>query len=213
MSGKTKRPKLWLMGPVLIASLAALALAATAQVQPPRHEAQAVSTGGQVLEAPAPVDPRVSDTLRRINAYRAAGATCGHQRFEPAPPLAWSAQLEQAAAKHAQDMAARRALSHTGGDGSSLSQRVGRESYAWSALGENVSMGYETVPAGLAGWLKSPGHCTNLMASDFREVGVAGAQARDGALPWYRAMVLGSPARQSAGRLSRPNPPSAQEAP
>ena len=27
----------------------------------------------------------VQDTLRRINAYRAAGATCGSQRFEPAP--------------------------------------------------------------------------------------------------------------------------------
>ena len=92
-------------------------------------------------------------------------------------------------------MATRRIMSHTGGDGSSMSQRVGRESYAWSGLGENVSMGYDTVPAGLAGWMKSPGHCANMMSPNFREVGVAGAQAREGTLPWYRAMVLGRPSR------------------
>ena len=137
----------------------------------------------------------VQDTLRRINSYRAAGATCGSRRFKPAAPVAWNVQLEQAAQKHARDMAARRTMSHTGGDGSSISDRVGREAYAWSALGENVSAGYSSVPDALAGWMRSPGHCANLMSTSFREVGVGAAHAPGDAYGWYRAMVLGSPGR------------------
>ena len=92
-------------------------------------------------------------------------------------------------------MAARRTMSHTGGDGSNMSDRVAREAYAFSALGENVSAGYTSVPDALAGWMRSPGHCANMMSTRFREVGVAAASAAGDTYGWYRAMVLGSPAR------------------
>jgi len=142
---------------------------------------------------PPPPSPEAQETLRLVNAYRAAGATCGSQRYEPAPPLAWSAALEQAALKHARDMAARRDMSHTGGDGSSMSQRVGREGYAWSALGENVSAGYRSIADGLRGWMQSPGHCRNMMGAQFREIGVGAAFTSGDSFGWYRAMVLGTP--------------------
>lgn len=178
------------------AGLACCSVSALAQLQPGPVKAK----GGYVLqERPAPeraaLRAEVQDTLQRINAYRAAGATCGSRRFEAAAPVAWNPLLEQAAQKHAADMAARRNMSHSGGDGSSMSDRVGREAYAWGALGENVSAGYRTVPEALAGWMKSPGHCANMMSPNFREVGVGGASAPGDAFGWYRAMVLGSPAR------------------
>jgi len=189
---------------LLLTLLAGATPAAWAQVQttalqakestPPSPAAPAPK-GGFTLEDRAPISAEVQDTLQRINAYRAAGATCGAQRFEPAPPLAWQAQLEQAAAKHAQDMATRRSMSHTGADGSSVSERVSREAYAWARLGENVSAGYASVPAALAGWMKSPGHCSNIMTAGFAEVGVAGANAPGDNFGWYRTMVLGSPRR------------------
>jgi uncharacterized protein YkwD len=157
----------------------------------------ATAKGGYVepVNPPAaapPLSAELQDTLRRINAYRAAGANCGSQRFEPAPPLAWNTRLEQAASAHAQDMAARRTMSHNGGDGSSVSDRVDRVGYAWSALGENVSAGYKGVAEGLEGWMKSPGHCSNMMGARFREVGVGAALAPGDTYGWYRAMVLGS---------------------
>ncbi len=191
--------------PVLLAHLAtALALllapcAVLAQQQlerPPEPAAPASPKGGFVepdKPAAAPLSAEAQDTLRRINANRAAGATCGQQRFEPAAPLAWSAKLEQAAVAHARDMAARRTMSHSGGDGSSMSDRVARVGYNWGALGENVSAGYKTVPEGLEGWMKSPGHCRNIMGAQFREVGVGAASAPGDTYGWYRAMVLGSP--------------------
>lgn len=142
---------------------------------------------------PPPLSAEAQDALRRINAYRAAGATCGSQRYEPAPPVAWSATLEQAALAHARDMAARREMSHRGGDGSSMSDRVGRVGYRWGSLGENVSAGYKTLTEGLEGWMKSPGHCSNIMGAQFREVGVGSAFASGDTYGWYRTMVLGTP--------------------
>ena len=181
-----------------------LSLAACSQVELARPNAVGIALepkGGFGLHQrpPTPTSPPPSaearDTLQRINAYRAAGATCGTRRFDPAAPVAWSPRLEQAAQKHARDMAARRTLSHAGGDGSSMSDRVVREAYAFSTLGENVSAGYTTVPEALAGWMRSPGHCANMMSKSFREVGVAGASVPGDTYGWYRAMVLGSPAR------------------
>jgi uncharacterized protein YkwD len=178
------------------ALLASAACPALAQQQLARPPDTGAPKGGFVepdKPSPAPLSAEALDTLRRINAYRAAGAQCGQQRFEPAPPLAWSAQLEQAAVAHARDMAARRSMSHTGGDGSSMSDRVARVGYHWGALGENVSAGYRTVPEGLDGWMKSPGHCGNIMGAQFREVGVGAANAPGGGYGWFRAMVLSTP--------------------
>lgn len=184
--------------PGLLATLVAVCAAAPllAQEQLTRPPEQAAAKGGFVepdKPATAPLSADVQDTLRRINAYRAAGASCGQRRFEPAAPLAWSSKLEQAATAHARDMATRRTMSHTGGDGSSMSDRVARVGYHWGALGENVSAGYRTVPDGLEGWMKSPGHCSNIMGAQFREVGVGAANAPGDTYGWYRAMVLGTP--------------------
>ena len=162
--------------------------------KPPSPGAVPSAASAPPTAAPAaPLSAETQDTLRRINAYRAAGASCGQRRFEPAAPLAWSSKLEQAATAHARDMAARRTMSHAGGDGSSMSDRVARVGYHWGALGENVSAGYRTVPDGLEGWMKSPGHCSNIMGAQFREVGVGAANAPGDTYGWYRAMVLGTP--------------------
>lgn len=181
---------------LLLALLSCAAMPTWAQEQLFREGEDAAAQarkGGFVLREQPALSAEAQDTLQRINAYRAAGATCGDQRMAAAPPLTWSAQLEQAASKHARDMAARRTMSHTGGDGSRMRDRVARESYAWSALGENVSAGYNTVVAGLVGWMNSPGHCSNMMSPNFREVGVGAAAAPGDTYGWYRAMVLGSP--------------------
>jgi uncharacterized protein YkwD len=186
-------------------ALAGAALTAAAQVSErrPASDAPAQTKGGQVLEAdPTPLQPALlpetKATLERINAYRAAGAACGGQAFPSAPPLAWNPKLERAAEAHARDMAARRVMSHTGGDGSSVSQRVQRQQYEWGSVGENVSAGYRTVSDALAGWMKSPGHCSNMMSTAFTEVAVGAAFTNADTFGWYRAMVLGRPLRGAA---------------
>jgi uncharacterized protein YkwD len=121
--------------------------------------------------------------LARINELRAAGADCRSSgRFAPAPALAWSTPLAQAAARHALDMAAQGLFSHTGSDGSSLSERVQAAGYAWRLVGENVAMGQADIDSVTAGWLARDGHCANLMDPRFTDAGLACRVASPAAL-------------------------------
>ena len=112
--------------------------------------------------------------LAAVNARRRAGATCGAQgAFAPAPDLAWNAALTQAAVTHSDDMVNHNFFSHTGSDGSTLGSRATAAGYVWSSLGENIAAGQSTVAEVVDGWMKSDGHCANLMNAKFRDIGVA----------------------------------------
>jgi len=112
--------------------------------------------------------------LAAVNAHRRAGASCGAQgAFPPAPDLAWNAALTQAAVVHSDDMVAHNFFSHTGSDGSTLGTRATAAGYVWSSLGENIAAGQATVAIVVDGWMKSDGHCANLMNANFRDIGVA----------------------------------------
>jgi uncharacterized protein YkwD len=119
----------------------------------------------------------VDSVIARINQLRAAGANCGARGdFAPAPALTWSAQLAEAAAGHSLDMATGNLFSHSGSDGSSVSDRVDATGYAWSGLGENIAAGYASVNSVMDGWMASDGHCANIMNPAFLQVGVACVQ-------------------------------------
>jgi uncharacterized protein YkwD len=81
--------------------------------------------------------------------------------------------LERAAAQYAQDMAAYGYMDHTGRDGSSPEERITRSGYRWRETGENLASGIMTPEDAVAGWLKSPEHCANVMDPAFRHMGVA----------------------------------------
>ena len=137
--------------------------------------------------------PHAADILRRINAYRTAGATCGSRRMEPAPPLEWDEALQRAAEVQVRDIAPRGTVSHDGSDGSDVGERVRRQGYVWGLVGENAAAGRSTAAATLEQWMGSPGHCSNLMGAGFRHVAVAGVQAPGTAYTSYWIMVLAAP--------------------
>ncbi len=114
-----------------------------------------------------------SEMLAAVNHLRKNGCMCGSKRFNPVPPLRWNSKLESSARKHAQDMARRNQLSHTGGDGSKVATRAKREGYNYRSLGENVSKSKPSVQAAVNSWKSSPPHCENMMKADFKEFGAA----------------------------------------
>jgi uncharacterized protein YkwD len=135
-----------------------------------------------------------ADLMVAINNARRSGTQCP-SGFQPAvPELAWDAQLVQSSEAHSKDMALTiKDLSHTGSDGSTFSDRMTRAGYAWSAGGENIAVGYGSAGAVMDGWLKSDGHCRNIMAANFKDVGVAcvrGAWRTSSDAPYY-TMNLG----------------------
>lgn len=116
--------------------------------------------------------------LARINLARHKGCNCGHTYMPPAPPLTWNNQLEDAAYGHAQDMSDRNYFSHTSKDGRSMADRITTAGYYFKGyknftVGENIAQGQESIAEVMDGWLKSEGHCHNLMNPSFKEVGVA----------------------------------------
>lgn len=115
-----------------------------------------------------------TEMLAAVNARRRAGASCGTRgTFPAAADLTWNAQLTQAAVAHSDDMVANNFFDHTGSSGSTLGTRATAAGYAWSGLGENIAAGQTSVSQVVDGWMKSDGHCANLMNAGFRDIGVA----------------------------------------
>ncbi len=116
--------------------------------------------------------------LNDINYVRQKGCNCGTTYMPPAPPLVWNNQLEIAAMGHAQDMSVQNYFSHTSKDGTSMQNRIIDAGYNFKGykgfiVGENIAAGQQSITEVMNGWLKSVGHCKNLMNPAFKEVGVA----------------------------------------
>lgn len=110
--------------------------------------------------------------LDLVNKARATGYDCDTEgKFGPAPALVWNKLLQQSAKAHAKDMNDQNYFSHTGLDGSSVSDRVDRTGYQWSTVGENIARGQQSVQEVVQGWLDSDGHCKNIMNKGFTEMG------------------------------------------
>jgi uncharacterized protein YkwD len=129
--------------------------------------------------------------LRLVNEARARPRSCGGQRFAAVGPLAWNEALAAAALAHSRDMAEKNYFSHADPAGDSVTQRASRAGYRWRFVGENIAAGLGEPNQVVAGWLASPGHCANIMAPDFAEMGAAYAANPRSALDVYWTQTFG----------------------
>lgn len=140
-----------------------------------------------------------AEVLRLTNLNRAAGYTCTDSKtgkrtvMPPVPALTWNAKLATAARLHSSDMAKSNYFSHNSQDGTDPGTRITRAGYAWSTYGENIAAGYSTPSAVVAGWMSSYGHCTNIMAADFTELGVGYAYNSASKYDHYWTQDFGTP--------------------
>jgi uncharacterized protein YkwD len=99
-----------------------------------------------------------------INTERAKSQNCGGTTMPAVSPLTkWNPNMQQAAQKHADDMAKTGVFSHTGSDGSLMGARNAAYNYTGNAVGENIAQGYSSPQAVVSAWVASPGHCQTLM--------------------------------------------------
>lgn len=113
--------------------------------------------------------------LQLVNDVRKSGCQCGDTYYYPVAAVSWNNQLEAAAYEHSEDMFTNNYFNHTAPDGSNGGVRIERAGYSWMTFGENIAMGYRSEKEVVADWLKSPGHCKNIMNGSFKEMGVARA--------------------------------------
>jgi uncharacterized protein YkwD len=132
--------------------------------------------------------------LALVNQARATPRACGGKSFGAAPPVRWNDKLAEASRRHAADMARHNYFSHRGRDGSDPAQRVERAGYRYGATGENIAAGGRMTPDdAVAGWIKSPMHCANLMSPAFTEMGAAFAADATSEMGVYWAQAFGRP--------------------
>jgi uncharacterized protein YkwD len=129
--------------------------------------------------------------LEQVNVARARPRQCGGEHFASAPPLAWNEGLAAAALAHSRDMAARDYFDHPDPEGRSVGGRATAAGYLWRRIGENIAAGLGEPAAVVAGWLASPGHCANIMAPDYVEMGAAFAVRPDTARGIWWTQVFG----------------------
>jgi len=145
--------------------------------------------------------------LNAINQMRSKPRNCGKFGLcQATVPLKWSDKLHRAASEHARDMA-KYSLTHHAGSGKSTDvtgKRKGRASkasergkfhgYTYSkafAFAENVGAGQKNLSEIVKAWMKSPGHCVNIMSPNFREMALAKADNHSSYYKTYWTLDLG----------------------
>lgn len=147
---------------------------------------------GQTFHTPYPYDnaKTINESyLKAINNMRSKARRCGNRGyFQATTPLKWSDKLYKASLEHARDMA-KHNLTHHQGSGkatditgtknnceSKASERAKFHGYHYSkafAFAENVGAGQKNLDEVVSAWMKSPGHCANVMNPSFREMALA----------------------------------------
>ncbi|GAB4527415.1 MAG: hypothetical protein Tsb0020_44900 [Haliangiales bacterium] len=130
-----------------------------------------------------------AEVLALVNQVRSEGADCGDEgSFGPAPALSGHDQLDCAARLHSLDMYERDYFGHQNPDGQAPWDRMELAGYSWRAAGENIAAGATTAEGAMDQWMRSDGHCANIMSPDFVHLGVG--HHADGRL-WTQ--VFGTP--------------------
>lgn len=166
-------------------ALACCLLALAVPLVPSQADSQDETFVGRAK--PAVVRARV---LELVNEARSRGMRCGGSYFAPTAPLAASPQLDEAARRHARDMARHGYFDHAGRDGSQPKERLARLGYRSGLTGENIAYGPESAEEVVAGWLVSAGHCANIMEPRIREMGIGyAADESRGAIYWVQTLA------------------------
>jgi uncharacterized protein YkwD len=108
------------------------------------------------------------EMLRLINEYRTSGFNCGG----PTHPLQSQDALRCAARLHSLDMNERDFYQHVNPDGDGPSDRMQAAGYDAGPWGENIFKGPTSAQEAMTGFMESPGHCANIMSSEFSVVGI-----------------------------------------
>jgi uncharacterized protein YkwD len=145
----------------LLATTLALALTpagAMATTHSARARTGAVCTGADTSAVGAPASAMRNAAVCLINQQRAR---------HHLPALRESSQLDRSAQGWSNTMVRIGQFTH----GTSFWLRISAVGYPWSNVGENIATGFDTPRQVVAGWMASTGHCQNILAPTFADVG------------------------------------------
>lgn len=143
--------------------------------------------------------PFETEVLRLTNQARARGWNCATLREggRSLPPLKRHPRLEVAALAQSAGMALHGYFDHRSTlDGSTPATRVQATGLRVEASAENIAGGQTTPQAVVDAWLRSPGHCRNIMG-DFTHLGVAHVERPETRYRHFWTQVFATPLEES----------------
>ncbi len=154
------------------------------------HTLTVTTAAGTATGASYRVRTVEDEVLRLVNKARATKRSCGSKTYKAVPALRADAKLARVAAEHSADMSQQDFFSHTSRNGDSPFDRIKGAGYLYRYAGENIAAGFRTPASVTKAWLKSPGHCRNIMKASYTELGVG----------WVTGGAYGSYWTQDFGR-------------
>jgi uncharacterized protein YkwD len=83
------------------------------------------------------------------------------------PGLVDNGRLDRSAQGWTNDMVTHRDFTH----GADFASRISAVGFDWSNVAENIAAGYQTPASVVRGWMRSTGHCQNILSPVYRMVG------------------------------------------
>ncbi|WP_432175620.1 CAP domain-containing protein [Streptomyces sp. Tue6028] len=124
----------------------------------------------------APAAPAAPNVVLQANANEILALENAEREKAGCSALSMNSQLTAAAQAHSEDMAKNNFFSHTGSDGSSISQRVEKAGFSPSIpTEENIHQGGSTSQAVFDGWMGSAPHKAAILNCKWKQTGLAGA--------------------------------------
>jgi hypothetical protein len=99
--------------------------------------------------------------------------------------------LTKVAQSHSEDMAQKNYFAHVDLSGSQPWDRAKKAGYTTGFVGENISAGYASPFDAMTDWMKSSGHCANILKASYVDIGIGIATKADSEYGIYWTMVLG----------------------
>jgi uncharacterized protein YkwD len=89
-------------------------------------------------------------------------------------------------------MACNHFTGHTGSDGSNVRDRVARQGYSWTWIGENYMVSTDPIRA-FNWWMNSTPHTANILSPNYTEFGVGYVYSSESAYGGYFVIVFARP--------------------
>jgi uncharacterized protein YkwD len=146
---------------VIAAVAGSLTLSATAAAAAPaihrQHPSSACAGAGTAIAASTRPALRAA-VVCLINRQRTSRGL---------PQLIADSKLDRSAQDWTNELVSHHEFTH----GADFAARITAVGFRWSQAGENIATGFITPASVVAGWMRSTGHCANILDPAFREVG------------------------------------------
>lgn len=119
------------------------------------------------------VFPSVLGIANNINIDSLVTLTNKEREENGVPSLTINSQLSQAAAQKAEDMLKNDYWAHNSPDGTTPWVFIKNSGYNYIYAGENLARGFSTSEDVVAAWMGSPSHKSNMLSSNYKDVGFA----------------------------------------